>query len=57
MHSAAAFRTYTCSPRVRTICRTPPAFPAHDLWSAFIVWYLEVALYAFVFRWRLWPPE
>jgi membrane-associated PAP2 superfamily phosphatase len=32
-------------------------FLSHDLWSAFIVWYLELALYACVFRWRLWPPE
>ncbi|HZF17170.1 MAG TPA: phosphatase PAP2 family protein [Steroidobacteraceae bacterium] len=32
-------------------------FLSHDLWSAFIVWFVELALYAFAFGGRLWPPE
>ena len=30
-------------------------FLSHDLWSAFIVWFIELALYTGVFRARLWP--
>jgi membrane-associated PAP2 superfamily phosphatase len=29
-------------------------FLSHDLWSAFIVWFVELALYAGAFRGRLW---
>jgi membrane-associated PAP2 superfamily phosphatase len=29
-------------------------FLSHDLWSASIVWFVELALYAGVFRARLW---
>ncbi len=29
-------------------------FLSHDLWSAFIVWFVELALYLSVFRARLW---
>jgi len=31
-------------------------FISHDLWSAFIVWFVELALYAGAFHGRLWPP-
>lgn len=30
-------------------------FLSHDLWSAFIVWFVQLALYMGVFRARLWP--
>jgi membrane-associated PAP2 superfamily phosphatase len=30
-------------------------FISHDLWSAFVVWFVELALYLRVFRGRLWP--
>jgi membrane-associated PAP2 superfamily phosphatase len=31
-------------------------FLSHDLWSAFVVWFTQLGLYAGAFRARLWPP-
>jgi membrane-associated PAP2 superfamily phosphatase len=30
-------------------------FVSHDLWSAFVVWFVQLALYAWAFRGELWP--
>jgi len=32
-------------------------FLSHDLWSAFIVWFVQLALYQFAFRGRLWTRK
>jgi membrane-associated PAP2 superfamily phosphatase len=29
-------------------------FVSHDLWSAFLVWWISLSLYAFAFKARLW---
>jgi membrane-associated PAP2 superfamily phosphatase len=32
-------------------------FVSHDVWSAFLVWSIALALYAFAFKARLWSPR
>jgi membrane-associated PAP2 superfamily phosphatase len=32
-------------------------FLSHDLWSAFVVWFVELALYLVAFRGRLWTEK